>query len=197
MSFFQSDQLVARLSNPNPYVHVRLWDMSPACQGIRAVAVLACLAWVAGALPGCGHFAAVGRGGAVYAISVESVNGRKTASRGPTGYPACAIQVGDRVAQVWLADESHGDVMSPAVLEGDAAALKDGILVERSWSQAVVHRVTDDELAAGAAVVYVPGIPRPTVVELRFERIRLGRRPRLGPMGAESARRVGLNTNRQ
>jgi hypothetical protein len=132
----------------------------------------------------------------VYAISVDSVNGRKTADRGPSGYPACAIQVGDRVAQVWLADESRGDVMSPPVLEGDAAALKDGILVERTWSQAVVHRVTDDELAAGAAVVYVPGIPRPTVVELRFFRVRLGGRARPGPTGIESTRRVGLNVGR-
>ncbi|MEP6654254.1 MAG: hypothetical protein ABJA82_12895 [Myxococcales bacterium] len=120
----------------------------------------------------CGHFAAVGRGGAVYAIAVDSVNGRKTATTGPISYPACAIQVGDRVAQVWIANDSAGDVESPVVLEGDAFALKDGILVERTWSQAVVHKVTDEELAAGAAVVYVPGVPHPTVVELRFELVR-------------------------
>lgn len=119
----------------------------------------------------CAHFGAVGRGGPVYAISVDTVNGRKTADSGPVSYPACAIQVGNRMARVWLADESRGDVRSPVILEGDAAALHAGILVERTWSQAVVHKVTDEELAAGAAVVYVPGVPQPTVVELRFERI--------------------------
>jgi hypothetical protein len=118
---------------------------------------------------GCATAPAIGRGGPVYEISVESVNGRKTAPTGPTSYPACTIQVGDEVARVWLADPALGDdVSSPTVLRGDAAALKDGILIERSWSQAVVHRVTDGELEAGAAVVYVPGIPHPTVVELRF-----------------------------
>ncbi len=65
--------------------------------------------------------------------------------------------------------------MSPVVLEGDAEALKDGILVERTWSQAVVHNVTNEELAVGAAVVYVPGIPRPTTVELRFELVKVPR----------------------
>ena len=43
------------------------------------------------------------------------------------------------------------------VFEADAEALKDGILVERSWNQAVVHNVTDAELAAGGALVSVPG----------------------------------------
>lgn len=122
---------------------------------------------------GCGHFPAVGRGGPVYAIRVDTVNGRKTADRGPLSYPACAIQVGDRMARVWVAHDSWGDVPSPVVLQGDAAALKAGILVERTWSQAVVHKVTDEELAAGAAVVYVPGLPHPTVVELRFDQVGL------------------------
>ena len=196
MSLFESDQQVTPLSNPNPYVCVRLWDMLAACQGIRELGFATSLACALLSMHGCGHFAAVGRGGPVYAISVDSVNGRKTADRGPVGYPACALQVGDRVAQVWLADESRGDVMSPAILEGDMAALKEGILVERSWSQAVVHKVTDDELAAGAAVVYVPGIPRPTVVELRFVRLRLGGRPQSGSTGAESTRRFGLTASR-
>ena len=134
---------------------------------LRAAVALAVLA-----VASCAHFAAVGRGGSVYAVAVESVNGRKTATSGPTAYPACSIQVGDRVARVWLANERNDDGPSPAVLEGDATALKDGILVERTWSQAVVHKVTDEELAAGAAVVYVPGVPRPTVVELRFDLLR-------------------------
>ena len=73
---------------------------------------------------------------------------------------------------VWLANDIVGDVGSPIVLEGAAFALKDGILVERTWSQEVVHKVTDEELAAGAAVVYVPRVPHPTVVEMRFERVR-------------------------
>jgi hypothetical protein len=118
---------------------------------------------------GCGHTPAVGRGGPVYDIAVESINGRKTAPTGSISYPACTIQVGDQVARVWLAGPERGDdVTSPTLLQGDAVALKEGVLVERSWSQAVVHRVTDEELAAGAAVVYVPGTPSPTVVELRF-----------------------------
>jgi hypothetical protein len=111
----------------------------------------------------------VGRGGPIYEIAIDSINGRKTASTGSISYPACTIQVGDQVARVWLADPERNDqVDSPTVLRGDAVALREGILIERSWSQAVVHRVTDEELSVGAAVVYVPGTPHPTVVELRF-----------------------------
>jgi len=102
---------------------------------------------------------------------VDSVNGRRTADNGSIYFPAISIQVGDRFARVWLADQSRGDVTSPVVLEGDAEALKAGILVERTWSEAVVHKVTDEELAVGVAVVYVPGTPHPTVVELRFDRV--------------------------
>lgn len=113
----------------------------------------------------------------MYEVTVESINGRKTAPGGSISYPACTIQVGDQVARVWLADPDRGDdVTSPSVLRGDAMALKDGILIERSWSQAVVHKVTDEELSVGAAVVYVPGMPHPTVVELRFLRV-----PEAGP----------------
>lgn len=65
--------------------------------------------------------------------------------------------------------------MSPIIVEADEAALKDGVLVERAWGEAIVHRVTDAELQAGAAVVYVPSTFHPTVVELRFEPVsRLG-----------------------
>lgn len=178
------DSIEAPSASPysNPYVRVRLWVGRGRCQGARSV-ILAWRPAVLGLLvatliltsTACSHFPAVGRGGAVYAITVESVNGRKTADRGPTSYPACSIQVGDRVARVWLADDRQGnDVQSPTVLEGDAEALHQGILVERTWSQAVVHEVTDQELAAGAAVIYVPGTPRPTVVELRFVRLRQG-----------------------
>ncbi|MES1157975.1 MAG: hypothetical protein ABUL67_02635, partial [Haliangium ochraceum] len=106
-------------------------------------------------------------------------------------FPAVAIQVGDRVAQVWLADPDRQDVISPRVLEGDAAALKDGVLVERSWTEAVVHQVTDEELAVGAAVIYVPGL-KPTEVELRFDLI--------APDGRgvpESSRLLGTPTRRR
>lgn len=123
------------------------------------------------ALSGCAHSPAIGRGGQIYAVAVDSVNGRRTADNGSIYFPAISIQVGDRFARVWLADQSRGDVTSPVVLEGDAEALKAGILVERTWNEAVVHKVTDEELAVGVAVVYVPGTPHPTVVELRFDKV--------------------------
>ena len=118
---------------------------------------------------GCATFPAVGRGGQVYEVRVDSVNGNRTSLRGPSGHPACIVQVADRVATVWLASEAHADRESPVVFEADAEALKDGILVERSWNQATVHNVTDAELAAGAALVTLPGLPRPINVELRFD----------------------------
>jgi len=102
-------------------------------------------------------------------VCVDSVNGNRTSLRGPSGHPACIVQVADRVATVWLASEAHADRESPVVFEADAEALKDGILVERSWNQATVHNVTDAELAAGAALVTLPGLPRPINVALRFD----------------------------
>jgi hypothetical protein len=119
-------------------------------------------------LPGCASTMAVGRGGPVYEVRVATLNGTPTANRGPVAHPACVLQVGNQVAQVWLANASNQDHESPAVLVADAVALKDGILVERSWNEAIVHHVTDDELAAGAAVVYVPSARHLTTVELRF-----------------------------
>jgi hypothetical protein len=118
---------------------------------------------------GCAAGPAIGRGGPVYAIRVTAVNGNQTAARGPRLFPACVLQVGDQVVRVWLADPSRPSDYSPVVLRADAEALKHGILVERSWSEAVVHDVTDGELASGAAVVYVPGTRRFTTVELGFE----------------------------
>jgi hypothetical protein len=102
-------------------------------------------------------------------VRVDSVDGNHTSLHGPSGRPACVVQVANRVATVWLASASHADRDSPVVFEADAEALKDGILVERSWNQAIVHNVTDDELAAGAALVTIPGVPRPINVELRFD----------------------------
>ena len=83
------------------------------------------------------------------------------------------------------------DAVSPRILEGDAAALKDGVLVERSWSEAIVHQVTDEELAVGAAVIYVPGV-RPTEVELRFDRVSSG-----SDRADRSSQRLGKPTRRR
>jgi hypothetical protein len=117
----------------------------------------------------CATSPAVGRGGRVYAVRVASVNGHPTSDRGTVAYPACTLQFGDRVARVWLAHPSRQDAVSPVIMEADEVALKDGVLVERSWGEAIVHKVTDAELAAGAAVIYVPSTFHLTVVELRFE----------------------------
>ena len=124
---------------------------------------------LAGGFLGCASFPAVGRGGPVYEVRVDSIDGIHTSLRGPAAHPACIVQVGDRVATVWLASSANADRESPVVFEADAAALKDGIVVERSWNQAVAHNVTDAELAAGAVVVSMPGVPHPITVELRFD----------------------------
>ena len=124
---------------------------------------------LAGGPLGCATFPAVGRGGQVYEVRVDSINGSHTSLRGPSGRPACVVQVADRVATVWLASDAQADHESPVVFEADTEALKEGILVERSWNQAVVHNVTDAELAAGAALVSVPGGAHPITVELRFD----------------------------
>lgn len=135
------------------------------------------LLWVVVAAAGCATMPAVGRGGPVYEISIATIDGYPTADRGPAAYPAVTIQVGTQVARVWLAHPSHVDAVSPVIMEGDAEALKDGILVERSWNEAVVYRVTEQDLNAGAAVVYVPSMSHPpTVVELRFDPV-----GRIGP----------------
>jgi hypothetical protein len=110
----------------------------------------------------------VGRGGPVYEVIVDSINGRATGNKGPASYPALTLQVGSQVERVWLAANPVRPEGSPAIMKADAAALKAGILVERDWRSAVVRRVTDAELAVGAAVVYIPSVPEPIVVELRF-----------------------------
>ena len=192
------------LFNPNPYVDVRLVDRIAPCQANRLaygwLPWLALVVALAGAA-GCAHAPAVGRGGPVYAVAVDSVNGRRTANQGSVSYPAVSLQVGDRFARVWLVDASHSDAESPVVLEGDVVALKEGILVERSWSEAIVHQVTDEELAVGFAVVYVPGMPKPTIVELRFEReevpqARNRRAPRSMGAGQGTASTILPNTSR-
>jgi len=134
------------------------------------VSLLAALL-LAGAPGGCASVPAVGSGGRVYEIRIATLNGMPTATRGPNAHPACVVQVGNQVVRVWLAQPSRTQADSPILMEADAEALKSGILLERSWRDAVVHEVTDAELAAGAAVVYIPGSSGPTVVELRFEPI--------------------------
>src|SRR5947209_9040332 len=84
---------------------------------------------------GCATTSAIGGGGPVFEVRVVSINGLPTALRGPSAHPACVLQVANRVAPVWLAHPSHADRESPVVLEADAEALKDGILVERSWNE--------------------------------------------------------------
>lgn len=124
---------------------------------------------LAGGFGGCATVPAVGRGGPVYEVRVETVDGLHTSLLGPAGRPACVVQVANRVASVWIANAAHVDRESPVVFEADAEALKDGITVERNWNTATVHNVTDDELAAGAALVVIPARPRPINVELRFD----------------------------
>src|SRR5262245_8901108 len=87
---------------------------------------------------GCVSAPVVGRGGRVYAVRVASIDGHPTSNRGAVAYPACTLQFGDRVARVWLAQPSRVDVASPVLVEADEAALKDGVLVERSWNEAIV-----------------------------------------------------------
>jgi len=158
--------------------------------GVAARRVLArvFLPLLVAALPACATAPAVGRGGQVYEIRVATVNGVPTSLHGPSTHPACVLQVGNRVAPVWLAAPDHADRPSPVVFEADAEALKEGILVERSWNEAVVHEVTEAELGAGAAVVYVPGNKRPTTVELRFDPVsRLSRSDRQNDLAKRRA----------
>lgn len=132
-------------------------------------AVFRAAVFLVGGSLGCATYPAVGRGGQVYEVRVDSVDGNHTALRGPAGRPACVVQVANRVATVWLASAAHADRESPVVFEADAEALKEGILIERSWNQALVHNVTDAELAAGAAVISVPNGAHPITVQLRFD----------------------------
>jgi hypothetical protein len=122
-----------------------------------------------GSLAGCATAPAVGRGGQIYEVRVATVNGNPTSNHGSVSHPACVVQVAERVASVWLAVPSQADRESPVIFEADAVALKDGILVERSWNEAIVYHVSDAELAVGTAVVYVPSSRHPTTVELRFD----------------------------
>jgi hypothetical protein len=116
----------------------------------------------------------IGRGGPVYEVIIHSVDDRPTALRGHAGYPACTIQVGDHTARVWLSgDSTDSGESSPPLLRADAAALAAGVLIESSWTAAVVHAVTEEELAVEAATVHVPYAGGYHVVELRFRRVPL------------------------
>ncbi|HVZ71273.1 MAG TPA: hypothetical protein VHJ20_02765 [Polyangia bacterium] len=140
----------------------------------RTLCLLAAAAWPVG---GCAHAPAVGRGGRVYSVRVATVNGHPTSTRGSIAYPACTLQFGEEVAQVWLAQPSRENAVSPVLLQADEVTLKAGVLLERSWQEATVHQVTDAELASGTAVVYIPSIFDLTVVELTFEPVGEKRRP--------------------
>ena len=74
--------------------------------------------------------------------------------------------------RVWLARPApDGPSDAAPLMETDAQSLKSGILIESGWTHAVVHEVTEEELAAGAALFYVPGDKKSAVVELRFHRL--------------------------
>ena len=134
------------------------------------------------ALAGCAHGPAVGGGGRIYEISIESIDGLPVTTRGSSTGLFYVVQVGDRLATVWPVTPALNHDDRPIVLlEADAQALHDGILIERTWRLAVAHEVTDDELAAGAALVYVPGLQGASPVELRFRPVPVGQAPR-GPV---------------
>jgi hypothetical protein len=117
----------------------------------------------------------LGRGGPIYEVTIDSVDDHATALRGPAAYPACTVQVGDHAARVWLASsEASEPSVSPPLLRADAAALQAGVLIESSWTAAIVHAVTEEELAVGAATVHVPYVGGYHVVELRFRRVPVG-----------------------
>jgi hypothetical protein len=136
---------------------------------LRAVCLAVCL--VAG--PGCASSRTAGGDLAhrprVYAVRVSSVDGHPTANRGSISHPACTLQFGAQVARVWLAHPSRQNAVSPIIVQADEETLKDGVLLERSWQEATIHKVTDAELESGIAVVYIPSIYHLTTVELSFE----------------------------
>jgi hypothetical protein len=127
----------------------------------------------------------------MYAVRVTSLNGQPTSNRGSVGYPACTLQLGDQVMRVWLAHPSRENAVSPVIAQADEATLKAGILLERSWQEAVVHAVTDAELASGTAVVYIPSIFHLTTVELSFEPV--GEKRRSEPQDDLAKRGPGLD----
>jgi hypothetical protein len=145
---------------------------------VRSWAALALL----GAGVGCATAPGAGTAGAarptVYRVRVSTVNGQPTATRGSVSNPACTLQLGNRVVQVWIAHPSRHNAVSPVIMEADEATLKAGVLIERSWNEAIVREISDAELASGVAVVYIPSIFHMTTVELGFEPV--GGKPRLG-----------------
>jgi hypothetical protein len=159
--------------------------------GLRGLAGLASVV-LAGA--GCAHVSTIGGGGPVFAVSVESIDGYRVVTSGHIYGYSYMLQVADHAVRVWPVVRNanfpdagpdsqppelgpSGDLRTDAgetLLEADATALKSGILIERSWTQAVVHEVTEEELEVGAAVVLVPGDRRSVVAELRFRRLKDG-----------------------
>ena len=135
--------------------------------------ILACLvAVVAGGILGCAHASSEPGAGRLFAVSIESIDGRSVVTIGHMSQPSYVVQVGTRLVRVWLAKPApDGPSEATPLMETDAQSLKSGILIERSWTHAVVHEVTEEELAAGAALIYVPGDRRSAAVELRFRRL--------------------------
>jgi len=166
---------------------------------IAGLAGLAGLASVVFAGAGCAHVPAIGGGGPVFAVSVESIDGFRVVTAGHIYGYSYMLQVADHAVRVWPVLHntnfpgpgvdgqpelgSSGDTaadVGETLLEADATALKSGILIERSWTQAVVHEVTEEELEVGAAVILVPGDRRSVVAELRFRRLKEGGPPQAG-----------------
>lgn len=113
-------------------------------------------------------------------MAIQSIDGRSVVTTGPSSQPSFLVQVGEQLVRVWPTRPAPNGPDEPAtLLEVDAQALKAGILIESSWTEAVVHEVTEDELAAGAALIFVPGGRRSVVAELRFKALGIG--PRSSP----------------
>lgn len=133
---------------------------------------------ILGSVQGCATAPVAGKPGLkVYRVRVATVDGQPTATRGSVNNPACTVQFGNQVVQVWIAHPSNDNAVSPVITQADETTLKAGVLVERSWNEAVVHEVTDAELASGVAVILIPSIYHFTTVELAFEPV--GGRARL------------------
>jgi hypothetical protein len=105
----------------------------------------------------------------MFAVSIESIDGRSVVTTGHMSELSFVVQIGERLVRVWLGKTAPDGPSEPTpIMEVDARSLKSGILLESSWTHAVVHDVTEEELAAGAAMIYVPGDRHSAVVEVRF-----------------------------
>jgi hypothetical protein len=140
-----------------------------------------------------------------YQISVRAVDGYPASSRGILGREAGVLQIGDQVVRFWAGTAGEGRDPQLPVIEVDEASLREGLsldtdpwgsapetarvqpeghpssharFAERLRMDAVLHRITDDELSRGSARVEVPrpswsplGGPVVTVIDLDILRI--------------------------